>query len=105
MWEFEFGDLADGKWVLHKCDNRKCVNPTHLFLGTHDDNMRDMVNKGRSLSRKGFTNPNARLTADQITRIRELRADGWFYNEIAKHIGCGYGTVGRICRFETGHEA
>ncbi len=47
-WQIHFGLIPDGKNVLHRCDNPRCVNPHHLFIGTQDDNMKDMATKGRS---------------------------------------------------------
>ena len=46
-WMIHFGPIPEDKFVLHKCDNRKCVRPDHLFLGTQLDNVRDMISKGR----------------------------------------------------------
>lgn len=57
-------------WVLHHCDNPRCVNPAHLFLGTHDDNMKDMATKHRSSKLPGEKNGRARLTADDVRAIR-----------------------------------
>ena len=51
-WILTFGEIEDGLCVLHKCDNRKCCNIEHLFLGTYKDNYHDMVKKGRHLKGK-----------------------------------------------------
>ncbi len=55
-----YGEIPDAMHVLHRCDNPSCVNPSHLFLGTNQDNMDDMVRKGRSSKLFGKANPNWR---------------------------------------------
>lgn len=64
------GDIPVGLCVLHKCDNRLCVNPAHLFLGTKKDNATDKVGKGRQ--RPGEKHPMAKLSKVQVSNIRRL---------------------------------
>lgn len=72
-WELFKGPIPEGKCVLHRCDNRRCVNPKHLFLGTQKDNIHDMMRKGRDTavreSRRGERSNWCRLTAEKVRII------------------------------------
>lgn len=70
IYENTVGPIPKGLVVRHRCDNRVCVNPDHLETGTYADNSKDMVLRGRSL--KGENHNLAKLTEDDVRRIRHL---------------------------------
>lgn len=91
-WEAHNGrPVPQGMWVLHKCDNPPCVNPDHLYVGTHADNMRDALARDRfhrwGGARAGAKNPKAKLTADNVREIRSLVAQKVRREDIAAKFG------------------
>jgi hypothetical protein len=96
VWINEHGPISLGLLVCHRCDNTKCVEPSHLFLGTMRDNMRDMVLKGRANKRRGANHHSARLTADQVRHIRRLYASGKRQKEMAAMFGVAAPTIDHI---------
>lgn len=70
------GPLPQGLVVRHKCDNPPCMNPDHLELGTHRDNMRDRDLRGRGVQHQGSRNPAAKITEQDVRDIRKEYARG-----------------------------
>lgn len=74
-WFIEYGAWPT-LHVLHRCDNTGCVRPSHLREGTHLDNMKDMVSKGRSPCNIGVRNPRSKLTEPQVLEILRRKESG-----------------------------
>ncbi len=122
-WVMSHGVIPNGLWVLHRCDNPPCVRPSHLFLGTQSDNMRDMARKGRNPVQRtaahtarmraairdenrprGSANARARLTDAGVREIRRLRSTGLSQQAIGERIGVSQSAVSHVLRGKTwGH--
>lgn len=104
------GKIPNGILVLHKCDTRACVNPNHLFLGTNQDNMFDMVKKGRSASGdrntsrknphlqvRGSSSAQAKLNEDDVLKIKLLlKQKKLTQKQIGKMFGVGSRNINNI---------
>jgi len=99
-WSYIFhnGEIPEGLYVLHKCDNRKCVNPQHLFLGTYKDNAVDRQRKGRGVipDNRGENHGMSRLTESAVREIRELHKAGVPAADIGSRFGIDRRTVGKV---------
>lgn len=94
MWEITYGPIPSGMKVLHRCDNKACVNPAHLVLGTSADNANGCVGRGIS----GEHGPNAKLTVEQVRAIRSRYRppDRGNVSELAKEFGVSKGAIWNI---------
>lgn len=89
-------DIPEGMFVCHRCDNPKCINPKHLFLGTPKDNSQDMSAKGRST--RGERSASALLTPEQVLAIRQ---DQRSQRRIAVDYGVSPRCIGKAKRRDT----
>lgn len=100
-WMLAYGPIQDGMCVLHKCDNRWCVNHAHLWEDTQAENVRDMVRKGRRADNSGEMNGIAKLTEPEVRMIREkYAAGGMSQRALAKEFGVSHRLVCLIVRRE-----
>lgn len=92
--------IPESMEVLHSCDNPSCVNPMHLRLGTHDDNMKDMVAKGRGRGKPGIKHHFAKLNPEKAFEIRWHCASGRRHKDVATEYGVTRSLIGMIARCE-----
>lgn len=114
-WMHHNGEILNGLWVLHKCDVRPCINPEHLFLGTQQDNIRDMHAKGRGCTKNNhytrkrlaagilYANVASQtaLTKDKVILIKRAHAAGIPIRLLGRALDCAQQTIQAVVRGET----
>lgn len=88
------GPIPKGQFICHKCDNRVCVNPDHLFAGTNSENILDMHAKGRGT--KGEKHGKAKFNDEKVRQIRIELAAGRGHKAIAAELGVTPACIWRI---------
>ena len=118
-YEIHIGKIPKGLLVCHTCDNRLCVNPSHLFVGTHKDNMRDCIRKNRFVSNEanflkfrhsplrilklphGTEHHASKLNWKLVEEIRELYRNGKTISYIAVKYGIKWPSAESVCKYVT----
>jgi len=97
LWK---GEISEGKFICHTCDNRKCFNPDHLWVGTCKENLDDMRKKGRANRPKGEDHHDSKLTEKDVIEIRKLRKMERTLVELGKIYKVNPKTIESICKFK-----
>lgn len=92
-YKLVYNQIKEGLCVLHKCNNRLCVNPSHLYIGTKQDNANDKVNSNRQI--KGGQSKLSKLTEQQVREIKEYKGK-LSLRKIANLYKVHHWTIGRI---------
>jgi predicted XRE-type DNA-binding protein len=100
-YELTYGDIPEGLLVCHTCDNRKCCNPQHLFLGTQQSNYNDMVVKNRDRKANGEKQGLHKLTISQVKEIRLLyKSNSYTQKELGNLFKVGQCTISDIINYK-----
>lgn len=98
-WRLANGNIPEGLQVCHHCDNRRCVRPSHMFLGTILDNMRDRNAKGRQWHPRGELQGGSKLTSAQVAEIKARYARGCVrQDDLATEFRVSRSNIGLIVR-------
>lgn len=98
MYAKHKGDIPEGMYVLHNCDNTLCVNPDHLRVGTQTENMEDRKKAARENSLKGSDNPAAKLNEEKVYQIRRRLEAGEQCAALGREFGVSEVAIGLIKR-------
>lgn len=102
-YQLKIGQIPDGMLVCHSCDNPPCCNPSHLFVGSHSDNMKDMASKkrGKKIGIKGDANIHSKLSDDKVYEMRSLYLSGMPTRKLVKLFGLSRTQTIRITNFRS----
>ena len=100
-YEFYKGSFEKTKLICHKCDNRKCINPDHLYVGTHKDNAIDMVVRKRQNLTLGSAHQNSIFDEKTILLMRKEYSEGILISELSRKYKSAYRNVWKIIRRQT----
>jgi hypothetical protein len=95
-YETFVGYIPEGMCICHTCDNPPCINPSHLFIGTFDDNNKDRDKKGRGIH--GEKVHTAKLTLEEVNEIKVSKANGDSYRKLAKKFNVSPGNIWYIVK-------
>jgi len=97
-YSLSVGAIPRGKQINHTCDNTRCVNPKHLWIGTQQENIADRVQKKRSYRAHGSKNASSKLTERKVRNIKRLLQQGVTYSQLSRAYKVATSTIGRIAR-------
>lgn|SRR3990167_1566979 len=100
-WIFHRGIIPKKLFVCHKCDNPRCINPAHLFLGTAKDNSQDIIKKGRWPDRRGENSPLHKLNNEKVKQIRNKIQLGFNQTQLAEEYKTSTRNIRKIRDFKS----